>query len=205
MDFPRTEQETIALCEQMIEGLNAHQEEFASITPAMVSDLAATLKQYQADKEAEDYVGAQAKIATMQKEGRFDAVIALMKANLKRAEMDCQDAPEKLARIGWMPRIPPAPTVPPYPPRLLKITAEGPGSVWFAWEPIGVSTISHWIVERRQQSEGGEFGAWTVAGTAMNMSCHLMEQPCGVGLEYRVKAVNAAGESQPSNTISTVL
>jgi len=205
MYFPRTEEETISLCEQMIAGLSAHADDFTSITPVMLADLQGTLTQYQADKEAQDYVEAQTKIVTLQKEGRFDTVVALMKATLKRAEMDCENKPERLSNIGWCPRIVPAPTVPPYPGRMLKVTAQGPGNLWFEWEPIGVSSISHWVIERREQSAAGEFGPWASAGTAANTSCHLIDQPRGVGLEYRVKAVNAAGESQPSNSVSTVL
>ena len=63
-----------------------------------------------------------------------------------------------------------------------------------------------YIIERRQQPEGGgEFGKWQQAGIALESEATIMNQPRGVQLEYRVKAINTGGESTPSNTVAVVL
>jgi len=47
-------------------------------------------------------------------------------------------------------------------------------------------------------------GSWLLAGTAMEEQVTLTHQPAGQ-LEYRVTALNRAGESLPSNTVTVVL
>ena len=52
---------------------------------------------------------------------------------------------------------------------------------------------------------GGEFGNGAQVGIALESEPTIMNQPRGVPLEYRVKAVNTGGESIPSNTAAVVL
>ena len=65
--------------------------------------------------------------------------------------------------------------------------------------------VRTYVIERRQQPEGGEFGNWRQAGIALETEASLMNQPRGVQLEYRVKAINTGGESVPSNSVAVVL
>lgn len=48
-------------------------------------------------------------------------------------------------------------------------------------------------------------GQWQHIATALDNKISLMEEPTGIRLEYRVKAVNKGEESYPSNTTSVIL
>ncbi len=48
-------------------------------------------------------------------------------------------------------------------------------------------------------------GAWTIADMAMETETTLHDQERGKEWEYRVLAVNKAGEGEPSNTVMAVL
>ncbi|WP_446008158.1 fibronectin type III domain-containing protein [Candidatus Electrothrix sp.] len=56
-------------------------------------------------------------------------------------------------------------------------------------------------VERREPSAE----EWVMVGTALETEITLNNQERGKEWEYRVIAVNKAGESEPSNTVSAVL
>ena len=47
-------------------------------------------------------------------------------------------------------------------------------------------------------------GPWTDSGMAVESEITLTNQECGKGWEYRVVAVNKAGEGEPSNTVMAV-
>jgi hypothetical protein len=202
--FPRTEAEVVALAETMIAGYTAHGADFPSV---VVADLQAALNTYQTDKNGQEDARAQAKIATETKEVKLDDLVELMKNDLKLSEVDVADDPEKLAEIGWGPRQQPQPVPLPGQPDNFVPTVEGPGDVWFEWDsPASGGIIRNYIIERREQpSGGGDFSAWDVIGTSLNTEIHLLEQPRGIQMEYRVKAANVSGESLPSNTAAVVL
>ena len=206
--FPRSESEVVVLVETMIAGYTAHPADFPSIDPLTdLPALQAALDGYQADRNGQEDARAQAKIATVTKDAKLDALVELMKNDLKLSEVDVADDPEKLAQIGWGPRQQPQPVPPPGQPNNLHPVAEGQGMLWLAWDrPANGGPIRNYIVERREQpAGGGEFGAWAIVGTALNNEINLTGQPCRVQLEYRVKAVNAGGESMSSNTVAIVL
>jgi hypothetical protein len=48
-------------------------------------------------------------------------------------------------------------------------------------------------------------GAWQDVATAIETESTLVEQPKGKELEYRVLAINKAGDGSPSNTVMAVL
>jgi hypothetical protein len=119
------------------------------------------------------------------------------------------DDSEKLEYIGWGPKAPPSPADPPGQPRDLEAVVQGNGSVEFDWKPPAPGsggTVRTYVIERRDQPEGGgEFGEWSQASIALESQAILMTQPRGPQLEYRVKAINTGGQSPPSNTVAVVL
>ena len=150
-----------------------------------------------------------AQVATEAKDTALDALENVMRAELKKSEVDVGSDGEKLEYIGWGPKSAPSPSTPPGQPRSLEALVQGPGTLFLDWKaPARGSggTVRTYIVERRQQPDGGgEFGPWAQIGIAIGSETSLSDQPRGPQLEYRIKAVNVGGESIPSNTVAMVL
>ena len=181
----------------------AHGADFPSVE---VADLSTVLANYKSQRNTQENARSQAQIATVTKDEKLEGLVDLMKNDLKMSEVDVAADPEKLTEIGWGPRQDPQSIIAPNSPTELHPIAEGQGTIALVWEkPEGGGPVRNYIIERRQQAQGGEFGAWSLCNTTYNTDINLTDQPDNVRLEYRVKAANAAGESMPSNTISVVL
>jgi hypothetical protein len=203
--FPKTEAEVVALAETMVAGYTAHAADFPSVT---VAQLSTALSTYKSQRQSQENAKGQAQIATVTKDEKLDALTELMKNDLKLSEVDVTNDPEKLYEIGWGPRQDPQPIAAPGSPTDLHPIAEGQGTLWLEWEkpPTDVNKpVRNYIIERRQQAEGGEFGPWGLVQTTYDCDINLTEQPVEIRVEYRVKASNEAGESMPSNSVSVVL
>ncbi len=192
----------------MIAGYIAHPADFPSIDPLVeLVALQTALSDHQSDRQSQIDAKAQAKIATLTKVTTLDDLIDIMGNDLKLSEVDVAANPEKLTQIGWGPRQDPQPVDPPGQPTNLYPKAEGQGLLWLAWDrPESGCPVRNYTVQRREQpAGGGEFGDWTIVGTALNNEISLTDQPRGIQMEYRVNAVNNGGESTPSNTAAVVL
>jgi len=204
--FPQSEAQIVDLCQQMIAGYTDHPGDFPSVTPEMLTELQGALASYNGGKNNQDSAQAQAKIATASKASILTGLVETMKNDLKLSEIDCTSTPEKLNEIGWGKRATPQPTEPPVMPGLLRATAEGPGDIWLSWDKGNNKGSVNWVIERRQQpAGGGDFGIWEVVGSSYNTEIHLLHQPRGIQMEYRVHGVNSAGEGAPSNNLPAVL
>jgi len=202
--FPIKEAEVVALAETMIAGLTAHAADFPSVT---VAELSTVLTNYKNQRQTQENARSQAQIATVTKDEKLEMLTELMKNDLKLSEVDVADDPEKLTEIGWGPKADPQPIQSPGSPTDLHPTAEGQGAIYLVWQKPASSggPVRNYIIERRQQAQGGDFGAWLLVNTTYNTEINLTDQPMSVRVEYRVKAANAAGESMPSNSVSVVL
>jgi len=203
--FPKREPDIVALAETMVAGYTSHAADFPSVT---VATLSTALTNYKTQKTAQDNAEGQAQIATVTKDEKLDSLVELMKNDLKLSEVDVTTDPEKLYEIGWGPRQQPTPILAPGSPTELHPTAEGQGTIWLEWTKPATDSggpVRNYIIERRDQQQDGSFGPWTLAQTTYNCEINLTDQPDNVRVEYRVKAVNAGGESMPSNTVSVVL
>ena len=148
----------------------------------------------------------EAQVATEQKDAKLTVLTEKMKAELKKSQVDVTNDQQKLALIGWGPKPPPQPADPAGQPSNLRAVTQGQGALSLAWErPSDGGPVRNYIIERRQQSAGGEIGEWFVVSTSLSHEINLSEQPRGVQLEYSVRAVNTGGESNPSNTEMVVL
>jgi len=205
--FPKREADILALCEAMIAGYLAHPADFPSRTPGPL--LPAMSGQYLAVKNTQTSALAASQIATEQKDAKLAALVEVMKNELKKSEVDVGTDSEKLEYIGWGPKAPPSPADPPGQPRNLDAAVQGAGTVLLDWKAPARGSggqVRTYVIKRREQPQGGgEFGDWQQAGIALESETTLMNQPRGVQLEYRVKAVNTGGESTPSNTAAVVL
>lgn len=204
--FPNTEPEIVSLANVMIAGCNEHPEDFPSIT---VADLQTALTNYQSQHQQQEDAKSQAQIATVTKDDALQELVSAMKNDLKLAEVDTADDPEKLTEIGWAAKSGPTPIILPKAPTNLKSVYEGAGTLELQWEkPVHSAhrPVSNFIVQRRdQQQPDSGFTEWKLVDMSYQPHINLLGQPRGIQLEYRVIATNAAGESSPSNTASVVL
>ncbi|HEG44027.1 hypothetical protein LCGC14_1507900 [marine sediment metagenome] len=204
--FPKREADILALVQAMIGGYSAHPGDFPS---SIIFALLVSRGGYITAKNDQIEALAAAQVATDEKDTALAALVEVMKAELKKSEVDVGDDSEKLEYIGWGPKAPPSPSDPPGQPRNLDAVVQGAGTVLLDWKaPARGSggTVRTYVIERRDQPEGGgEFGSWAQAGIALESETTLMNQPRGPQLEYRVKAINTGGESVPSNTVAVVL
>jgi hypothetical protein len=190
----------------MAAGYTAHAADFPS---ADALGLTTALTDYNTTKIAQtDALGA-AQVATEAKNLKIDALEDVMRAELKKSEVDVGSDSEKLEYIGWGPKAAPSPADPPGQPRNLDAVMQGAGTLLLDWKaPVRGSggPVRTYLIERREQpAGGGEFGSWAQVAIAIESEASLIDQPRGQQLEYRVKAVNAGGESVPSNTAAVVL
>ena len=74
--------------------------------------------------------------------------------------------------------------------------------IFLNWKsPSDGGKVAAYKIERREHPEG----PWTDAGMAMETEAMLHNQERGKDWEYRVIAVNKAGEGIPSNTVAAVV
>ena len=86
--------------------------------------------------------------------------------------------------------------------RQLEAPKQGDGWVFLDWkQPTEGGRVSAYKIQRRQRPEV----AWQDVATAIETESTLVDQPKGAELEYRIIAINKAGEGSPSNTVMVVL
>lgn len=204
--FPKAEADVVALATAMVAGYGAHAADFPS---ADAAGLTTVLGEYNIAKIAQIDAEAAAQVATEAKNLKLDPLEDVMRDELKKSEVDVGSDSEKLEYIGWGPKAPPTPADAPGQPRNLDPIVQGPGTLFLDWKPPARGsggTVRTYVIERREQpAGGGEFGSWAQVGIALETESTLTDQPRGPQLEYRVKAVNAGGDSVPSNTAAVVL
>jgi len=202
--FPTTEAEIVALAQNMVGGYTAHGTDFPGV---VVAELSTALADYLSARNDQEQARAAGKIATEAKNTAMDTLIGLMKDDLKVSEADVSSDPEKLSLIGWGPKAPKTPIVPPGSPTDLKPVYEGiAGEVTLEWtRPADGGPVRNYVVERRTQDSAGIYGNWQIIDFAYEPSISFINQPTGVKIDYRVKASNPAGESAESNTVTVVL
>lgn len=201
MQFPKTESKIIALAQKMISGFTSNPNFPAPpVTPAQ---LQARLDAAVSSSAAQVSTQAAAKQATDAKQADFDSMIADMKTMLHYAEDTVQGDDSKLSEVGWGGRAEPHALEVPGQPRLLEVLEQGAGWLTLDWKkPADGGAAASYRIERRDLSEGG---AWKLAGMAVDTEITLNNQTHGKEFEYRVIAVNKAGDGGPSNTVTAVL
>ena len=94
----------------------------------------------------------------------------------------------------------------------LESVDEGAGTLLIEWKrPVRASggPVRTYIIERREltidETGTGRGNKWKQTAISLETRASLKDQPRGVQLECQVKAINKAGQSEPSNTIAVVL
>jgi len=199
--FPKKEAEIIALAERLVSGFRSN----LALFPAMpVSWIAMSIKKstFRAKREAAIAASAAAESAIADKDTAIEELIEALKSNIRYAENTVNYDDDKLKLIGWSGKSAPSELQSPGETRQLEAPKQGDGWIFLDWKaPAEGGKISAYKIQRRQRPEG----AWQEVGTAIETESTLVDQPKGKELEYRVIAVNKAGEGAPSNTIMAVL
>ena len=109
---------------------------------------------------------------------------------------------DKLNLIGCSGKETPTAFAPPARTRQLEAPKQGDGWVFLdRKQPVDGGRVSAYNIQRRNRTEG----AWQDVATAIETESTLADHPKGKELEYRVIAINKAGEGPPSNTVMAVL
>jgi len=198
--FPKREADIRILVQNIITGLTGNPD-FPN-PPFSAAQLQALLDNSITLEDAQVAAQATAQQATEAKLAGNDEMISAAKSVLSYAEDAVNGNDAKLAALGWSGRAEPTPLQAPGQPRSLEAAKEGPGWLTLDWKksPDG-GKAAFYRVERRKAS-GGE---WAMVGTALETEVTLNNQERGKEWEYRVIAVNKAGESGPSNIVEAVL
>jgi hypothetical protein len=208
MKFPKRKNEIVLLAEQILAGIAANVTAYPE-SPFAVVDLTASLgdvKTSLADRQAKEAAIA---AAVESENTAFGLLVQEMKKLLYLAEAYHAANPVLLALIGWGASGKPTAN-PPAQPRELTATAIDRGSVGLSWQPPKPNTggaARFYRVERRQKQTETTWLDWgrDMTYSVTDRELTLGDQPMGMELEYRIVAVNAAGESVPSNTVRIVL
>ena len=199
--FPKREAEILALAQHIISGLTEGAADFPA-PPISVADLQAVLDSAKSADAAAIAAHAAAEMATANKRVDFEKLIADMRVDLRYAEDAVAYNDAKLNGLGWAGKRARSPQEPPGQPQPLKASRQGEGLISLAWEaPADGGRVRSYRIERRERSGG----AWAIAGMAIETKVTLSDQERGKEWEYRVIAVNMAGDSLPSNTVMAVL
>ncbi len=218
MRYPRQQAEVVALVDQMIGGISEHAVLFPHCNAAA---LQTTRDEFEQASNALTDAESQMALAAERKLEKFNKLQQEMKNQIKLGVVDTVDNPTELSLIGWGSKRPPTPLEIPAQPTDLKIIAQGDGMVCLVWEKLkNGGPIRCFVIEKRafarqierpalntehRTQNENNYSDWQLVSTALNNEAKLTNQPVGCKLEYRVKAINASGESCPSNTVSVVL
>jgi len=199
--FPRTEAEVAALAQEMISGLAANAATYPA-PPVNLMELSMLHSAYVIAQNAVIAAQAAADQAYTDKDAALESLADGMKSDLRYAENTVDFDDDKLKLIGWAGRAAATHLAIPGQTRLLEAVKQGEGWIILDWKaPADGGKPAAYKVMRRERPAG----TWAEAATAVITEVTLVDQPRGPELEYRVIAVNKAGEGEASNTVMAVL
>jgi hypothetical protein len=199
--FPNTESNVAVLADEMIAGFTAHVDVYPE-PPVTPVSLTTTKAAFVTAKNGLVAAQAAADQAMYVKNATFDALVEDMKKDIRYAENAVNGRDEGLKLIGWSGRKAPEPLQAPGQTRLLAATRQEEGQVDLGWKaPDEGGKPSAYRVVRRERPAG----PWMDVATAVETEVFLTDQPRGKEFEFRIIAVNKAGEGEPSNTVVIVL
>jgi len=208
--FPQKEADIIALAERLFAGLKDNPAVFPN-PPHPPNQPGNGIRWFvlvfQARRNDLSAARALAASATAAKDEALANLVDLMKSDLLYAENTAHDDNDKLKLIGWSGKAAKNPLAPPGQVRLLEAVKQGAGWVALDWKaPTDGGKPSAYKVQRRREAgETVNDRRWEDVATALETETTLVDQPRGAQLEYRVTAVNKAGDGQESNTVAVVL
>lgn len=200
--FPIREDEIIALGRAIVKGFSENKKVFPS-PPVSFKELQESLERVVAAQEASEKARAAAEHATANKKAALQELSEKMRWDLRYAENTVAMNHDKLRLLGWgKPRRGRPPKLPGQ-VRALEVSRKGEDWLRLDWkEPVDGGMVLQYRVERRDNPDDL---IWAVAATTMQTIITLEEQERGIRWEYRIVAVNKAGDGEPSNTVIVTL
>ena len=205
--FPRNEPTIVTLAQEMVAGLMANAATFPDLPvppagPPGSPNLTELTASYTAARDEAIAARAAAERATTAKNAHLDVLVGALKRDLRHAETIADFDDDLLKRIGWSGRKAKTRLLPPGQCQTLAAPRQGEGWVFLDWkEPIDGGRPAAYKIQRRQRPAD----AWQDVAVAMDSEITLADQPRGKDLEYRVLAINKAGDGEASNTVFVVL
>jgi len=199
--FPDREADIKVLAQNIVTGLteNAALYPAPPVTPAA---LQAVLDSFITLGDEAVAARAAAEQATVTKDAGLEELTAAMKAILRYAEDTVNYSDPDLSLLGWGGKAAPTALQPPGQARTLESPRQGEGWVFLDWKsPADGGAVASYKIERRERPAGD----WMLISLAMDSEATLTNQERGKDWEYRVIAVNKAGEGTPSNTVAAVV
>ena len=199
--FPKKEAQIAALAEQLWRGLLDNN---AIFPQPPVHPILIRIKKIIYQSRHDNFLAARAAAeqATGDKSEALDELIEAMKDDIRYAENTVNFDDDKLKLIGWAGKKAPTPLAIPGQTRLLEAPKQGKGWVYLDWKASADGgKPKAYKVQRRFRDSGD----WNDVATAILTEATLVDQPEKTELEYRVIAINKAGEGSPSNTVMVVL
>lgn len=199
--FPSREAEIKALAQNIATGLTANAATFPA-PPVTAVALQAKLTSF--ITLGDEAVAAQAAAAqvTATKNAGLVELSDAMKAVLRYAEDATGYDNAKLNLLGWSGKSAGNALEVPGQPRTLEAPRQGEGWIFLDWkEPSDGGAVASYKIERRERPAGN----WGIVGLATESETTLNNQERNKDWEYRVIAVNKAGEGVPSNTVAAVV
>lgn len=140
--------------------------------------------------------------ATASKDKALRTLADDMKADLRYAKNTVNYDNDQLKLIGWGGRKAKTSLEAPGQCHSLEAPCEGEGWGSLDWkEPVDGGAVAAYKIQRCLRPDG----PWSDASMAIESEITLTNQKRGKEWEYRVLAVNKAGEGEPSNTVMAVL
>nr|VFK51665.1 MAG: Fibronectin type III domain-containing protein [Candidatus Kentron sp. TC] len=201
MRFPKAEPKIVSLIHEIIAGLEAHPDLFPN-PPVSAEDLRKQFNTYLKSADTANQKQAEAKHAVEEKNHDLDAAVESGKMILRYAETTTHSDDAALNYLGWGAHREPSRLKSPGQTRHLEAPRQGDGWIALDWkQPDEGGKAAAYKIQRRE----GDSETWLDAGMAMDTEVTLTNQPRGVRLEFRVVAVNKAGEGEPSNGVLATL
>ena len=203
MQYPSREADILRLANDIAAGLAAHTDDFPA-PPVSPEELEQALAEHDGNREAAIQARAAAAQSTDAKDASLAKIQDLSKAVIRYGENHTRGDDGKLQLLGWGGRRSRTVTVtePPGQPRTLEVIREGKDWVYLDWkDPTEGGEVAAYRVQRRTRDDGD----WIDVGMSVESEVTLDGQQAGVEYEYRVIAVNKAGEGMPSNIVRAVL
>jgi len=199
--FPKAETKIQSLAHEIVTGLSAHTDLYPA-PPVSAEALAATIETYIKAADAALEQQAAAKHAIDIKNEALAALVDDMKMILRYAENVTHSDNASLKHLGWGARRAGTALSAPGQTRSLTTPRQGKGWITLNWRaPDDGGKVAAYKIQRREEDSEN----WVDAGMAMETETTVSGQPSGQRLEFRVLAVNKAGEGEASNGVLAVL